>query len=290
MKNDRVLRWCARSYEQLLQLLRVRDRRERQAIRDDGERLLRAAHTQGHLTLATTWLALVWDLLFVGARHDFAQALRALVRSPGVTVGTSLLLGLGVAATTTLFAFVDAVLLRPLPYDQPDRLVMMWESNVSQNRLREGPSPGNVLDWVARNDAFDAITASMTVSTTLRDRDGGTPITGVHVTRGFFDVYRPSANARTHVRCGRVRGRGVNHVATGVQRRIGRHSELSLMADTGRRSSDRGSDHLRGGPRLARDWRDAGGLRDARRRGRLLGAVGCPRVVPRHPFSARTPT
>ncbi len=52
------------------------------------------------------------------------------------------------------------------------------------------PSPGTVLDWVASNDAFDAITASMTVSATLRGRDGGTPIKGAHVTRGFFDVYR----------------------------------------------------------------------------------------------------
>jgi predicted permease len=160
---------------------------------EDGERMLSAAHTRGRVALATTWFALLWDLVFVGARHDLAQALRALVRSPSVTVGISLLLGLGVAATTTLFAFVDAVLLRPLPYDQPDRLVMMFESNVSQDRVREGPSPGNVVDWVARNDAFDAITASMTVSATLRGRDGGTPITGVHVTRGFFDVYRRQA-------------------------------------------------------------------------------------------------
>ena len=190
MTTDRFLRWCARSYAQLLWVLRVRDSQERQTIRDDGKRLLEAAHARGRLTLATTWLALVWDLVVIGARHDVAQALRALVRAPGITVGISLLLGLGVAATTTLFAFVDAVLLRPLPYDQPDRLVVMWESNVSQDRLREGPSPGTVLDWVARNDAFDAITASMRVSATLRGRDGGTPIKGVHVTRGFFDVYR----------------------------------------------------------------------------------------------------
>ena len=190
MTRDRVLQWCARSYAQLLGVLRVRDSAERHAIRDDGERLLTAAHTQGRLTLATTWLALVWDVVVGGVRHDVAQALRALVRAPGVTVGISLLLGLGVAATTTLFAFVDAVLLRPLPYDQPDRLVMLWESNVSLDRLREGPSPGNVVDWVARNDAFEAITASMTVSATLRGGDGGMPITGVHVTRGFFDVFR----------------------------------------------------------------------------------------------------
>jgi putative ABC transport system permease protein len=189
MTFDRLLRWCARSYAQLLLVLRVRDSRERRAMGEDGERMLNAAHARGRVALATTWVALLWDLV-VGARHDLAQALRALVRSPAVTVSISLLLGLGVAATTTLFAFVDAVLLRPLPYDQPDRLVMMFESNVSQDRLREGPSPGNILDWVGRNDAFDAITAMMTVKATLRGRDGGTPITGVHVTRGFFDVHR----------------------------------------------------------------------------------------------------
>jgi putative ABC transport system permease protein len=189
MKGDHLLRWCARSYAYLLSVLGARDSRERHAIREDSERMLQAAHTHGPLSLSTTWFALIWDVA-VGARDDVAQALRALVRNPAVTVSISILLGLGVAATTTLFAFVDAALLRPLPYDRPDRLVMMWESNVSQDRIREGPSPGNVVDWVARNDAFDAITASMTVSATLRGRDGGTPITGVHVTHGFFDVYR----------------------------------------------------------------------------------------------------
>ena len=163
---------------------------DRRAIREDGERLLEDARARGRVPLAATWFALVWDRVFVGSRHDLAQALRAVVRSPAVTLGVSLLLGLGVAATTTLFAFVDAVLLRPLPYDQPDRLVMLFESNVSQDRLREGAAPGNILDWVDRNDAFDAITAMLTVSATLRGDDSGTPIAGVHVTRGFFDVYR----------------------------------------------------------------------------------------------------
>ena len=163
---------------------------DRRAVREDGERLLEDARARGRVPLVKTWFALLWDRVFVGARHDVAQALRAVVRSPAVTLGISLLLGLGVAATTTLFAFVDAVLLRPLPYDHPDRLVMMFESNVSQDRLREGAAPGNILDWVDRNDAFDAITAMLTVSATLRGNDGGTPIAGVHVTRGFFDVYR----------------------------------------------------------------------------------------------------
>ena len=163
---------------------------DRRAIREDGKRLLHSARGRGRIPYVTTWLALVWDRVLVGTTYDAAHAWRALVRSPAVTIGVSLLLALGVAATTTLFAFVDAVLLRPLPYDQPDRLVVIWESNVRQNRLREGGSPGNILDWVTRNDAFDAITAMMTVSATLRGHDGGTPISGVHVTRGFFDVYR----------------------------------------------------------------------------------------------------
>ena len=64
---------------------------------------------------------------------------------PPEAVTASLLLGLGVAATTTLFALVDAVILRPLPYDHPEQLVMVWESNVPQKRLREGPAPGNVM-------------------------------------------------------------------------------------------------------------------------------------------------
>lgn len=163
------------------------DRRETRA---DRRRLLMEARNQGPRAFAATWLALLGDRVFVGLPHDLAQAGRTVLRSPALTISTALLLGLGVAATTTLFAFVDAVLVRPLPYQQPDRLVVMFESNLSQNRLREGVSPANLLDWIARNDAFDAITALMPISATLRGNDGGAPVGGVHVTSGFFDVYR----------------------------------------------------------------------------------------------------
>ena len=190
MTGDRLLRWCARTYSRLPWVLRRRDSGERNEIAGDGEQLLNAAHTRGPGRVVRTWFSLVCDVLVIGTGHDLANAVRGLLRRPAFTAGISLLLGLGVAATATLFAFVDAILLRPLPYDRPDRLVVMWESNAAENRVREGPSPGNVLDWVARNDAFDAITASMMVSATLRGRDGGTPVAGVHVTQGFFDVFR----------------------------------------------------------------------------------------------------
>ncbi len=262
------------------------DRRE---IREDGKRLLETARARGRVAFATTWLALLWDLVFVGARHDLAQALRAVVRSPAVTIGIALLLGLGVAATTTLFAFVDAVLLRPLPYDQPDRLVMMFESNVSQDRLREGPSPGNVVDWVARNDAFDAITAMMTVSATLRGGDGGTPIERSACHARLLRRVSSSTTAGSHVRCERIRRRGVDHVTAGVQRRAGHRAESSPLADAGRRSSARWPDHVHV---EGRDWRVIGVMPEdfvgARRGGRLLGAVGHECVVSRRAFSERT--
>jgi putative ABC transport system permease protein len=120
---------------------------------------------------------------------DFARALRTLVRAPGFAATVSLLLGLGVAATTTLFALINAVILKPLPYDNPEQLVMVWESNVPRNRLREGPSPGNVEDF-ANSGAFDALTAWWTASATLRGQDGSAPVSGVQVTKGFFEVFR----------------------------------------------------------------------------------------------------
>ena len=132
----------------------------------------------------------MWDLGIVGAGHDLARALRSLVRAPGFTVTVSLLLGLGVAATTTLFALINTVILKPLPYDHPEQLVMVWESNVQQKRLREGPAPGNLNDWVQNNDAFEALTGWWTAQATLRGRDGSAPVAGVQVTKGFFEVFR----------------------------------------------------------------------------------------------------
>ena len=182
------MRALSRTYRRLLWLLRGRDPQERRAIKEDAERLLDAARGRGRGAVAATWLALMWDLV-VGSGHDVGRALRSLLRAPGFALTASLLLGLGVAATTTLFALVNAVLLKPLPYDRPEQLVMVWESNVSHNRV-EGPSPGNVDDWVAHNDAFEALTGWWTAAATLRGRDGSAPVTAVQVTRGFFEVFR----------------------------------------------------------------------------------------------------
>jgi len=183
-------RRAIRAYGWLLWLLRGRDPQEQRAIKEDAELLLDAARVRGRRAFAATWLALMWDLVIVGTGHDLARALRSLVRAPGFALTVSLLLGLGVAATTTLFALVNAVILKPLPYANPEQLVMVWESNAPLKRLREGPAPGNLNDWVANSDAFEALTGWWTASATLRGRDGSAPVTGVQVTTGFFEVFR----------------------------------------------------------------------------------------------------
>src|SRR5262245_23159769 len=146
-----------RAYKRMLWLLRGRDLEEQRAITEGAELLLEAARARGRGAFAATWLALMWDLVIVRTGQDLARALRSLLRAPGFTLTAALLLGLGVAATTTLFALVNAVLLKPLPYAEPERLLMVWESNVPRNSLREGPSPGNLEDWAANNDAFEAL-------------------------------------------------------------------------------------------------------------------------------------
>ena len=179
-----------KGYSRMLWLLRGRDPQERRAIKEDAELLLEDARARGRSAVAATWLALMWDLIIVGAGYDLARAFRPLVRSPGFTLTVSLLLGLGVAATTTLFALINAVILKPLPYGDPEQLVMLWESNVPQNRLREGPAPGQINDWAASNDAFESLTGWWTAQATLRGRDGSAPVQGVQVTKGFFEVFR----------------------------------------------------------------------------------------------------
>jgi predicted permease len=180
-------------YQRLLWLLRGRDDREQEAIANDAEALLAAARARGTTAVATTWVGLIWDAVVNGGLQDLARAFRALLRAPGFTITVSLLLGVGVAATTTLFALINAVILQPLPYGNPDDLVMVWSTNVPQNRVREGPSPGDVNDWVANNDAFEELTSWWTAQATLRGRDGSAPVTGVQVTRGFFEVFRREA-------------------------------------------------------------------------------------------------
>src|SRR5882757_6655486 len=91
--------------------------------------------------------------------QDLKFALRQLVKSPGFTAVAVLTLALGIGACTAIFSVVNSVLLRPLDYPQPERLVVMKETDLP-DFPEFSVSPPNFLDWARQLKSFSAIAAT----------------------------------------------------------------------------------------------------------------------------------
>ena len=90
---------------------------------------------------------------------DIRLALRGLARSPGFTAAAVLTLALGIGANTAVFSLMNSVLLRPLPFEEPERLALIWESAPFFG-LKDSPvSPANYLDWRERARSFEEMGA-----------------------------------------------------------------------------------------------------------------------------------
>ena len=91
--------------------------------------------------------------------NDLRFAWRALWKSPSTTIGAMLALALGIGATTTMFGLLNAVAFRPLPYPESDRLVELWGNVERQTVERRGTSIPDYLDWKAKSQSFDLMSA-----------------------------------------------------------------------------------------------------------------------------------
>jgi predicted permease len=120
-----------------------------------------------------------------GILHDLRHGLRQLRRTPGLTAAAVVTLALGIGANAAIYSVVEAVLLRPLPLPDPERVVVVEQ--VSREAQPLPLSPGNFVDFAARQDVFEAFGAAVARAVILT---GGEPerLTGASASPGFLEV------------------------------------------------------------------------------------------------------
>jgi predicted permease len=117
-------------------------------------------------------------------------AVRLLVKNPGFSLAAILVLALGIGANTAIFTVVRAVLLAPLPYKDPDRLVRLFESRVVADNPYNVVSPENYRDWLAQASSYEQMAAVGGIGFALSSASGQLPelLTAQMVSANLFDT------------------------------------------------------------------------------------------------------
>jgi putative ABC transport system permease protein len=118
--------------------------------------------------------------------QDIRYGLRMLAKRPGFTVVAVFTLALGIGANSAIFSVVNGVLLRPMPLEDPDRLIKIWETFPPSGQGTV--SVPNLKDWRERNTVFNGIAAYAFSSVNLLAHDSPEQLSGVTVSTNFFDV------------------------------------------------------------------------------------------------------
>ena len=118
---------------------------------------------------------------------DLRLAIRLMLRSPGLSLVLLGTLALGIGVNTAVFSVVQAALLRPLPYADPDRLVTVWQDLRAQGGPPdEWATPGNLSDWRAETRVFERVAAALNWTTSLTGSGEPVGLSGAHVTADYF--------------------------------------------------------------------------------------------------------
>ena len=122
-------------------------------------------------------------------RQDVSFAWRTLARAPGFTLVAIITLALGIGANTAIFSVVNGILLRPLPWSEPERLVMVAQSTADHPRTSN--SPANVMDWRTMNTSFSGLAAFVGTSRNLTSAGNDAErLQAVEAQTDFFDILR----------------------------------------------------------------------------------------------------
>jgi putative ABC transport system permease protein len=122
--------------------------------------------------------------------RDVKFGMRALVRNRAFTVVSLITLGLGIGANAAIFSVVNAVLLRPLPFRDSDRIVIVWKTEARRNITKGVASPAEYLDWRERNHSFAELAGWTGGYYNLAGSAGPEQVLGVRATYNLFDVFQ----------------------------------------------------------------------------------------------------
>jgi putative ABC transport system permease protein len=166
--------------------------------------------------------------------QDLRYGARMLLKNPGFTVVAVITLALGIGANAAIFSVVNATLLRPLPFEDPDRLIMIRETNPSRSSEFK-VSPGNFLDWKKQNTVFERLVAMQETSFNLSGAGDPERLSGMRVTDGFFAMLgaRPQTGRDFFPEEDRAGGANVVILSHGLwQRRFGGDPNIVNQAIT----------------------------------------------------------
>ena len=127
--------------------------------------------------------------------QDLRYTLRTLLQARGFTFVAVLTLALGIGANTAMFSVVNAVLLRPLPYPDPDRLV--WVALNNRRFHFEASSAPDFSDWRDQARSFEEMTGYLDIDSTVQDGPESTKNAFIHVTPEFWSLAGAHAGFRS---------------------------------------------------------------------------------------------
>jgi putative ABC transport system permease protein len=121
-------------------------------------------------------------------RRDIRYTARILVRTPGFTIPAVLTLAIGIGGSTAVFSLIDAVLLRPLPFRDAHRMVMVFEDDSQAGFPQNVVAPANYGAWAASNDVFESVAAVTDFAAVLSGGSEPMRVEGRRATRSLFTV------------------------------------------------------------------------------------------------------